>query len=162
MTIKIGDALPAVTLKKLGENGIEDIDTANYFKDKKALIFGVPGAFTPTCSEQHLPGFVESAQAIKEKGIDEIICIAVNDPFVMKHWGLAAGVDNKVTMLPDGNGDFTKATGLGFDGSGFGLNFRCKRFSMIVEDGVVKDLQVENSPGELDVAAAGACLRRLN
>ena len=161
MTIQTGDRLPAVTLKILGANGMEDINTGEYFKGRKIVLFAVPGAFTPSCALKHLPGYIKEASSIKAKGVDEIICLAVNDPFVMKHWGEEAGANGKVTMLPDGNGEFTRALGLGMDGSGAGLGFRAKRFSMIVEDGVVKDLQVEEKASDVSVTAAESCAVRL-
>lgn len=161
MTIQTGDRIPDITLKILGENGMEDIKTGDYFKGRKIVLFAVPGAFTPSCALKHLPGYISEANSIKAKGVDEIICLAVNDPFVMKHWGEVAGADGKVTMLPDGNGELTKALGLGMDGSGAGLGFRSKRFSMIVEDGVVKDLQVEEKASDVGVTGAESCAVRL-
>lgn len=161
MTIKQGDRIPSVKLKRLGPGGMEEIDTAAYLKGKKVVIFAVPGAFTPTCAQKHLPSYVNNAAKIKAKGIDEIICIAVNDPFVMKHWGDTAGADGKVTMLPDGNAEFTKAVGLEMDGSGYGLGIRSKRYSMVVVDGIVKDLQVEPAAGDVSLSGAEACMARL-
>ena len=161
MTIKVGDKIPDVKLKKLGSSGMEEIGTADYFKGKKIVLFAVPGAFTPTCAQKHLPGYVRDAEAIKAKGVDEIICLAVNDPFVMKHWGEVAGAEGKVTLLPDGNGVFTKALDMGMDGSGAGLGFRSKRYVMVVDDGVVTDLQIESAPGQLDVSDSQACMVRL-
>jgi peroxiredoxin len=161
MTIQTGDRIPDITLKILGENGMEDIETGDYFKGRKIVLFAVPGAFTPSCALKHLPGYINEANSIKAKGVDEIICLAVNDPFVMKHWGEVAGADGKVTMLPDGNGELTKALGLGMDGSGAGLGFRSKRFSMIVEDGIVKDLQVEEKASDVSVTGAESCAVRL-
>lgn len=161
MTISVGDPIPDVTLKRLGAAGMEDVQTGAYFKGRKIVLFAVPGAFTPTCAQKHLPGYIQEADSIKAKGIDEIICLAVNDPFVMKHWGEVAGTQGKVTMLPDGNGEFTRALGLGMDGSGVGLGFRAKRFAMIVEDGIVKDLQVEEKASEVSVSGAESCAVRL-
>lgn len=162
MTIKTGDKIPSVTLKKLGPNGMEEIDTASYLKGKKAVVFAVPGAFTPTCAQKHLPSYVENAAQIKAQGIDEIVCVAVNDPFVMKHWGEVAGAEGKVTMLPDGNAAFTKALGLELDASGNGLGIRSKRYSMIVNDGVIESLEVEDKAGEMTVSGGEACLVRLS
>ncbi|MBK9585904.1 MAG: peroxiredoxin [Alphaproteobacteria bacterium] len=158
MTIKIGDKIPSINLKRLGEGGMEDFNIADYIAKKKVVIFAVPGAFTPACSQKHLPGYIESAKDIKAKGVDEIICIAVNDPFVMKHWGETAGAKDKVTMIPDGNGEFTKAIGLDFDGSGYGLATRSKRYSMIVENGKITKLNVEAKPGDVELSGAQACV----
>jgi glutaredoxin/glutathione-dependent peroxiredoxin len=157
MPIKPGDRIPSVTLKRLGPNGMEPLDIAQYIKGKKVVIFGVPGAFTPTCAQKHLPGYIQKADEIKKAGIDEIICVAVNDPFVMKYWGEVAGVEGKVTMLPDGNGELTRALGLTLDGSGAGLGQRSQRFVMTVNDGVVETLDVEPNPGELSVTGAESC-----
>lgn len=161
MSIKVGDKLPSVKLKRLGAEGMEEVDTANLFAGKKVVLFGVPGAYTPTCHKDHLPGFVARADAIRAKGIDDIICVAGNDPFVFKAWGQAHNVAGKVTMLPDGNAEFIRALGLDFDGSGAGLGTRCKRFSLTAEDGVVKSLEVEDKPGDLSVTSADSCLTKL-
>lgn len=161
MTIQTGDKIPAVTLKKLGANGLEDVHTDALFAGRKVILFGVPGAFTPSCAQKHLPGYVAEADNLKSKGVDEIICVAVNDPFVMNHWGEFAGATGKVTMLPDGNGEFVSALGLTFDGSGAGLGKRALRFAMIVEDGVVTDLQVEEKPSDVELTSANACALRL-
>jgi peroxiredoxin len=161
MTIKIGDRIPEITLKRLGAAGMEEVNTAALFKGRKIVLFAVPGAFTPSCAQKHLPGYVRDAASIKAKGVDEIICLAVNDPFVMKHWGEIAGAEGKVTMLPDGNGELTRAFDLGMDGSGAGLGYRAKRFSMIVEDGVVTDLQVEEKASDVDLSSAESCAVRL-
>jgi len=161
MTITVGDAIPSIQLKKLGMDGLEDVDIAYYITGRKVLIFAVPGAYTPTCAEKHLPGYIENADAIMAKGIDEIICVAVNDPFVMNHWGEEAGAAGKVTMLPDGNGALTQALGMELDGSGFGLGFRSLRYSMVVDDGTVIDLQVEDDPGGVSVSGADICLAKL-
>ena len=161
MAIKIGDKIPSVKLKRIGASGMEEIDIAAYIKGKKVVIFGVPGAFTPTCAQKHLPSYVSHADKIKAKGVDEIICVAVNDPFVMKHWGETAGASGKVTMMPDGNAAFTKAIGLEMDGSGFGLGTRSKRYSMVVDDGTVKELNVEASAGDMNVSGGDTCLIHL-
>ena len=152
MTIAVGDKLPDVKLIKAIQDGNEPVQIAEYFKGRKVALFSVPGAFTPTCSAKHLPGFVEKAGELKAKGIDEIVCTAVNDPFVMKAWGAASGSPD-VTMLADGNGDFAKALGLVMDGSGVGLGQRGQRFSMVINDGTVEQLNVE-APGEFKVSAA--------
>lgn len=161
MMIKTGETLPAVKLKRLGASGMEEIDTGYYFKGRKVVLFGTPGAFTPACSQKHLPGYVVNAAQIKAQGVDEIICLSVNDPFVMQHWGEVAGAGGKVTMLPDGNGAFSAALGLTFDASGAGLGTRCKRFSMIVEDGVVESLDVEDAPGNVELSGADMCMVKL-
>lgn len=161
MTIKIGDKLPSVTVKRLGDSGMEDVDLAAYVAGKKVVLFAVPGAFTPTCAQKHLPGYIEAANDIKSKGVDEIICVAVNDPFVMKNWGEVAGAANRVTMMPDGLGAFTKAIGMDFDGSGAGLGVRSKRYMMVVENGVVQSLDVEAAPGDHEFSSANACMKLL-
>ena len=159
MTISVGDKLPDVKLVKAGENGPEAVQSSDYFKGKRVALFSVPGAFTPTCSAKHLPGYVEKAEDLKAKGIDEIACTAVNDPFVMGAWGKASGSAD-VTMLADGNGDFAEALGLTMDGSGFGLGKRGQRFSMVVNDGVVEQLHVE-APGDFKVSAADYMVEQL-
>lgn len=153
MTIKVGDKMPSGTLTLITKDGPQKISAEEYFKGKKVVLFSVPGAFTPTCDAKHLPGFVEKAGQIKGKGIDTIACIAVNDAFVMKAWGKAQNVDGKVDMLADGNGDYTKALGLEMDGTGFGLGMRGQRFSVVVDNGVVKQLNVE-AKGEFNVSSA--------
>jgi peroxiredoxin len=157
--IEVGDKIPSMTLKRIGGGGMEEVSTDELFKGK-VVLFSVPGAFTPTCSMKHLPGFVAEAEAFKGKGVDRIVCLAVNDPFVMKAWGDQNGVDGKVEMLPDGNGAFTKALGLEMDGTGFGLGMRGQRFALVIEDGVVKDEQVEK-PGAFDVSSAESMLGRV-
>ena len=159
MTIAVGDKLPDVKLMKAGESGPEPIQTGDYFAGKKVALFSVPGAFTPTCSAKHLPGFVEKASELKAKGIDEIVCTAVNDAFVMGAWNKASG-SGDVTMLADGNGDFAKSLDLVMDGSGFGLGSRGQRFSMVVDNGVVEQLNVE-APGTFEVSSAEYMLERL-
>ncbi|EAT09139.1 peroxiredoxin [Sphingobium sp. 10 DY56-G10] len=160
MTISKGERIPSTTFTKMTENGPEPVSSDDYFSGKTVAIFSVPGAFTPTCSAKHLPGFIEKADALKAKGVDEIACTAVNDAFVMGAWGKSAGADEKVTMLADGNGDFAKAVGLTMDGSKFGLGTRGQRFSMIVKDGVVEDLNVEE-PGDFKVSSAEYMLEKL-
>jgi peroxiredoxin len=153
MTIKVGDKVPQATFAKMTESGPEQIDTDSFFKGRRVALFSVPGAFTPTCSAKHLPGFIEKAGELKAKGIDEIAGTAVNDAFVMGAWGKSAGADGKVTLLADGNGDFAKAVGLTMDGSKFGMGQRAQRYSMVVNDGVVEQLFVEG-PGEFKVSSA--------
>lgn len=157
--IATGERIPNVKFMKVGESGPEQVESDAYFAGKKVVLFSVPGAFTPTCSAKHLPGFVDKADELKAKGIDEIACTAVNDAFVMGAWNKAAGSDD-VTMLADGNGDFAEAVGLTMDGSGFGLGKRGQRFSMVVNDGVVEQLHVEE-PGDFRVSSAEYLLEKL-
>ena len=159
MTIAIGDKLPDVKLVKATAEGPEAVQAADFFAGKRVALFSVPGAFTPTCSAKHLPGFVDKAADLKAKGIDEIACTAVNDPFVLGAWNKAGGSDD-VTMLADGNGDFAEALGLTMDGSAFGLGKRGQRFSMVVNDGTVEQLNVEG-PGEFKVSSAEHMLDQL-
>ena len=160
MTIQTGDKLPDATFVKVTENGPEQVTTADYFKGRKVALFSVPGAFTPTCSAKHLPGFVDKADELKAKGVDEIVCTAVNDAFVMGAWSKSAGAGESVTMLADGNGAFADAVGLTMDGTAFGMGKRGQRFSMIVNDGVVEQLNVE-APGEFKVSSADHMLEQL-
>ena len=158
--IKVGDRIPSVKLKHMTAEGIKDITTDEIFKGKKVVLFALPGAFTPTCSAKHLPGFVQKATEIKGKGVDTIACLSVNDAFVMNAWGKDQKVEDKVLMLADGNGDFTRAIELEMDGSGYGLGKRSRRYAMVVQDGVVKTLNVEN-PGAFEVSSAEAILKTL-
>jgi|SRR5581483_8103480 len=161
MAIKVGDALPAdVKLKEMQGGGPKDVSLAELSKGKRVVLFAVPGAFTPTCSMKHLPGFVEDAEKIRAKGVDEIVCVSVNDAFVMDAWGKAAGASGKVRMLADGNGDFTRAVGLELDASGFGMGKRSQRYGMVVKDGKVEQLHVEPGPG-LNVCSAESILAKL-
>ena len=160
MTIQIGDKLPAVSFMTMTDNGPETVESDSYFAGKKVALFSVPGAFTPTCSAKHLPGYVDKADALKAKGVDEVACTAVNDAFVMGAWSKSAGADDSVTMLADGNGLFAQAVGLEMDGSKFGLGRRGQRFSMVVNDGVVEQLNVE-APGEFKVSSADHMLGQL-
>ena len=152
MTIAVGDKIPDVKLMVPGESGPQPVQTADFFKGKRVALFSVPGAFTPTCSAKHLPGYVQNAAALKAKGIDEIACTAVNDAFVMGAWNRADG-SNDIAMLADGSGDFAKALGLELDLSGGGLGKRGQRFSMVVDDGKVEQLNIE-AAGEFKVSAA--------
>lgn len=161
MAIKVGDKLPNVTLRRLGDGGIEEVSTADLTNGKKVVLFAVPGAFTPTCSEQHLPGFKQHAGEIKAKGVDDIICVTVNDPFVVAEWNRAMGASGKVDVLSDGNAEFTKAVGLEFDASAVGLGTRSQRYAMIVDDGVVRTLLVEDVPSQADISSANAILEAL-
>jgi len=159
MSIAEGSRIPSVTLKQFGDGGFTEVSTDDLFKGRKVVLFGVPGAYTPACSAQHLPGYVARSEEFKAKGVDAIVCLSVNDPFVMKQWGEDKGATEKVIMLPDGNGALTKALGLDFDGSGFGLGTRCQRFAAIVEDGVVKKLAVEEAPPNVTVSSAESMLQ---
>ena len=161
MAIKVGDSLPAdLKLKEMGDSGPKDVSVGEIFKGKKVVVFAVPGAFTPTCSMKHLPGFLEQASAIKAKGVNDIVCLSVNDAFVMGAWGNANSAKGKVRMLADGNGEFTKAMGLSLDASGFGMGVRSQRYAMIVNDGKVQELFVEPGPG-LNVSSAESVLSKL-
>ncbi|WP_295556397.1 peroxiredoxin [uncultured Hyphomicrobium sp.] len=148
MSIKVGDRLPEATFTIMGEGGPEQVSSSDLFKEKTVVLFAVPGAFTPTCSEQHLPGFVGLANAIKAKGVTMIACTAVNDVFVLNAWSKLRGAQDDITMLADGNGDFASALGLNIDLTNFGLGVRSQRYALVVEDGVVKYLAVEDSPPE--------------
>ncbi|MDE1173037.1 MAG: peroxiredoxin [Parvibaculaceae bacterium] len=161
MTINVGDTIPEATLMQLTEKGPAPVKTVDFFKGRKVVLFALPGAFTPTCSNQHLPGFVQKADDLKAKGVDEIACLSVNDAFVMGAWGKAQGAEGKVTMLGDGNAEFTKKLGLDFDGSGFGMGTRSLRYSMLVEDGVVKTINKEPNPGEAKVSGADTMLAQV-
>lgn len=148
MTIKVGDKIPSVTLNLMTEDGPGSVTTDELFAGKKVAIFGVPGAFTPTCSAKHLPGFVTNADALKAKGIDTIACVSVNDAFVMGAWGKDQGVGDKVKLLADGSAAFAKATGLELDLTAKGLGVRCQRFAMVVDNGVVKSLHIDEGTFE--------------
>jgi peroxiredoxin len=160
MTIKVGDKMPSGTLTRMTKDGPQKLSTDELFKGKKVVLFSVPGAFTPTCDAKHLPGFVEKAAEIKAKGVDTIACFAVNDVFVMNAWGKHSNVGDNILMLADGNGDYTKALGLELDASGFGMGQRGQRFAILVEDGVVKKLNVE-AKGEFKVSSADYVLGQL-
>ncbi len=153
MTIKVGDRLPSVTFAKATENGPESVTSDEFFAGRKVALFSVPGAFTPTCSAKHLPGFVDKAEDLKAKGIDAVACTAVNDAFVLGAWKDQNNAGEAVTMLADGNAEFVKAAGLEMDGTKFGMGTRGQRFSMVVNDGVVEQLNVE-APGEFKVSSA--------
>jgi peroxiredoxin len=160
MTIKVGDKLPPVALKAVTAEGVKDVKADELFAGKKAVLFALPGAFTPTCSAQHLPGYLTQADALKKKGIDLIACLSVNDAFVMGAWAKDKGVGDKVVMLADGNGDFTRAVGLELDGSRFGMGQRSQRYALVAEDGVVKHLAVEE-PGKFEASKAETILGKL-
>ena len=157
--IKVGDKIPSMTLKRIGASGMGEVSTDALFAGK-VVLFSVPGAFTPTCSMKHLPGFIDKAAEFTAKGVDRVVCLAVNDPFVMKAWSDHNKAEGKVEMLPDGNAVFTKALGLEMDGSGFGLGTRGQRFALYAVDGVVKELQVEK-PGAFEVSSAESMLARV-
>ena len=158
--IKVGDRVPAGTLTVVTKDGPQKVSAEDFFKGRKVVLFSVPGAFTPTCDAKHLPGFVEKAADIKGKGVDAIACMAVNDAFVMKAWGKAQNTDGKVEMIADGNAEYTKALGLEMDASGYGMGIRGQRFSLLVDDGVVKQVNVEQKD-EFKVSSAEHVLTQL-
>jgi glutaredoxin/glutathione-dependent peroxiredoxin len=160
MTIKVGDKIPSVTLRYVGPDGVKEVTTDEFFGGKKIVLFGLPGAFTRTCSQRHLPGYVTHAAELKGKGVDMIACLAANDHFVMGAWGKEHKADDKVVMLGDGSGDFTRAIGLELDRIKEGMGMRSQRYSMLVENGMVKALHVEQ-PGQFDVSSAEAMLKAL-
>lgn len=160
MTIKVGDKMPSGTFTQITKDGPQKISADEYFKGRKVVLFSVPGAFTPTCDAKHLPGFVEKAAEIKGKGVAAVACLSVNDAFVMKAWGKAQNTDGKVDMLADGNADYTKALGLELDATGFGMGIRGQRFSVVVDNGVVKQLNIEPK-GEFKVSSAEHVLTQL-
>lgn len=161
MAIKVGDSLPAdVKLKEIRDGAPKDVTVDEIFKGKRVVLFAVPGAFTPTCSAKHLPGFVKEAESIRKKGVDDVVCVSVNDAFVMDAWGKSSGAQGKVRMLADGNGEFTRAMGLELDATGFGMGKRSQRYGMVVKDGKVEQLHVEPGPG-LNVCSAEAILPQL-
>jgi peroxiredoxin len=160
VSINVGDPIPQTTFMKATPEGPQPVSSEDYFKGRRVALFSVPGAFTPTCSAKHLPSFIERADDLRAKGVDEIACTAVNDAFVMGAWGESSGAAEKVTMLSDGNGQFAQALGLTMDGSKYGMGTRGQRFSMIVNDGVVEQLNVEE-PGAYSVSSAEHMLERL-
>ncbi len=160
MTIKIGDKVPSATLMQMKDGKPQPVSTDELFRGRKIALFALPGAFTPTCSAKHLPGFVQNSQELKSKGVDAVACVSVNDAFVMGAWGEHQGTGDKVMMLADGNGDFTRALGLEMDASKYGMGKRSQRFSMIVDDGVVKQLNVEE-PGAYSVSSAEHMLQQV-
>jgi peroxiredoxin len=160
MTIKVGDKIPSVILREMTGDGPKSVATDELFAGKTVALFALPGAFTPTCSAKHVPGFVQNYDALKAKGVDLIACLSVNDAFVMGAWGKDQGAGDKVRMLADGNGEFTQAVGLEMDGSKFGMGKRSQRYSMIIHNGVVKNLNVEQ-PGAFEVSSAEHLLGQL-
>ncbi len=160
MSLKTGDRMPAGQFTTMGGNGPETLSTDELFSGKKVVLFCVPGAFTPTCSAKHLPGYIAQADAFRSKGVDTIACMAVNDVFVMDAWGKASGAGDNVLMLADGNGNYVRELGLELDGTGFGMGTRGQRFSAVVDDGVVTHLNVD-APGQFDVSSASSTLAQL-
>lgn len=161
MPIKVGDRLPNATFRVMTADGPKPKTADEIFKGKKVVLFAVPGAFTPTCHKNHLPGFVKNAASIKSKGIDTIAVTAVNDAFVMDAWKKTSDTEGKIEFLSDGNAEFAKALGLELDASGNGLGIRSKRYSMLVEDGVVKSLNIEDAPGKADISGADNLLKQI-
>jgi peroxiredoxin len=161
MPIKVGDRIPEAKFRVMSESGPAVKTTDEVFKGKKVVLFAVPGAFTPTCHKNHLPGFLKNADAIKAKGVDTIAVTGVNDVFVMEAWKKATGAEGKIEFLADGNGDFAKAIDLALDASGVGLGLRSRRYAMLVEDGVVKKLSVESEPGKAEVSSAENLLKQM-
>ena len=159
--IKVGDRLPEAKFRVMSAEGPQWKTTDDVFKGKKVALFAVPGAFTPTCSNLHMPSFVQNAAAFKTKGVDTIAVTGVNDVFVMEAWKKTSGAEGKVDFLADGNGEFAKAIGMDFDGSGNGLGVRSKRYSMLVQDGVVKSFNIEEAPGKCEVSGGGTLLAQV-
>ena len=160
MTIKVGDTLPVMKLMMAGPEGPKEVSTETLFKGKKVVMFAVPGAFTPTCSAKHVPGYLQNAEALAAKGVETVVCLAVNDPFVLGAWAKDQGSEGKVIMLADGSGAFTKAMGLELDLTARGLGIRCQRFAMVADDMKVSHLAIE-APGDFDVSRAEAVLAAL-
>ncbi|MEM7693409.1 MAG: peroxiredoxin [Pseudomonadota bacterium] len=161
MTIAVGETLPNATFKMMTGDGPTEITTEELTAGRKVVIFGVPGAFTPTCDRNHLPGFLERVDAFKAKGIDEVAVVSVNDMFVMDAWSKSSGNEGQITFLADGSAEFTRAVGLDLDASGFGMGVRSKRYSMLVEEGVVKLLNIEEVPSEAEASGAAALLDKV-
>jgi glutaredoxin/glutathione-dependent peroxiredoxin len=161
MTIKVGDRLPNASVRLVTPDGPKPMETKDYFAGKKVVLFGLPGAFTPTCHKNHLPGFIVSEAAFKAKGVDAIAMTAVNDHFVLQAWSDATGSKGHIDFLADGGGDFAKALGLDFDASAGGLGVRSKRYAMLVEDGIVKELNIEPNPGQADLSSATHLLEQM-
>src|SRR6202035_4989495 len=161
MAIKVGDRVPSGSFMTMSADGPKPVNTDELFKGKKVVLFAVPGAFTPTCHKNHMPGYVKNADAIKAKGIDTIAVTAVNDVFVMDAWKKASGAEGKVEFLADGSADFAKALGLTLDASANGLGVRSKRYSMVIDDGVVKSINIEDAPGKAEVSGADNLLKQI-
>jgi len=162
MSIQVGDTIPSATLRTVTADGPKEVPTDEFFKGRKVVLFGVPGAYTGTCTNDHLPSFLQNADAIRGKGVDEIACIAMNDMFVMDAWADSTGAKGKITMLSDGNGELAEKMGLTFDGSGFGLGTRNLRYAMVVDDGKVAAMEVEESPGTCSVTSGSKLLEQLS
>ncbi len=160
MTIKSGDRIPEGKLKQMGPDGPMNVTAGELLGKGRVVLFSVPGAFTPTCDAKHLPGFIEKASVLRDKGVDRIVCLAVNDVFVMNAWGKSAGSGDKVVMAADGNGDYTRALGLELDARGHGMGMRGQRFALVIQDGVVRQVYVEG-PGEFKVSSADHILAEL-
>ena len=160
MTIKTGDRIPAGQLKVMGKDGAMNVAAAELLGNGRVVLFSVPGAFTPTCNAKHLPGFVQQAGALRAKGVGKLVCLAVNDVFVMNAWGKSAGVGDAIVMAADGNGDYSRTLGLELDARGFGMGMRGQRFALVIEDGIVKQVHVE-APGEFKVSSAEYVLGQL-
>ena len=161
MTISSGDKLPGATLFIMSDEGPKAISTEDYFSGRKVALFAIPGAFTPTCAAQHIPSYLANLAALKDKGVDTVACIAVNDPFIMQAQAEAAGAAGRIDFLSDGNGEFTRAIGLELDGSGIGLGTRSTRYAMLVDDGVVRAIFVEPDPGQMTISSAENLLQNL-
>ena len=161
MTIQVGDQLPQSTFRVMTPEGPKPKTTDDIFQGRKVVLVAVPGAFTPTCDRNHLPGYVKNADTIRAKGVDAIVVTAVNDVFVLDAWSKSSGAGDKIEFISDGNGDFAKALGLTMDGSGFGLGTRSQRYAMLVEDGVVRSINLEDAPGKADISGADNLLKSL-
>lgn len=161
MTIAVGNKLPEATFKVMTADGPANVTTAEVFGGKTVAAFAVPGAFTPTCHAKHVPGFLDKMDELKSKGVDDVVCIAVNDVFVLNAWSKETGGKDKIRFLSDGNAEFTKAIGMDFDASGAGLGTRSRRYAMLVKDGVVKALNIEDAPGKADISSAENLLKSL-
>ena len=161
MAIEVGSRVPDGTLVKVTDDGPAQVEASSFFGGRKVVLFAVPGAFTPTCHMSHMPGFVQNAEAFRAKGVDEIAVLSVNDPHVMKAWREASGADGKVTFLADGSARYTRALGMDVDASDFGMGVRSKRYAALIEDGEVKELEVEDSPGGVSVSGADDMLAKL-
>ena len=159
--IKVGDRLPEATFKVMTPDGPANRTTNEIFAGKKVVLFGVPGAFTPTCHRNHLPGYLENLDTLRGKGIDAIVCVSVNDVFVLDAWAKASGAQGRIEFLADGNADFTRAIGLSLDASGFGMGTRSQRYAMLVDDGVVKSINVEDVPSKADISSAASMMKVL-